>query len=104
MSLWTRVKNFCSKYGALIVGALVGALAFIALGRKDRPVVPPTDADNNGVQDQQQIEQMQEQAAEHRAAAEQHVEAAQEAVNKPVAVTPSKDVREAVQRNNEVDY
>ena len=107
MSLLTRVKNFCSKYSALIVSALVGAIALLALGRKDRPTAPtaPTaDADNNGVNDQQQIEDIQEQAAGHREAAEQHVQAAQDAVNKPVAVTPSKSVREAVQRNNDVDY
>ena len=104
MSLWTRVKNFCSKYSALIVSALVGAIALLALGRKDRPTAPTADADNNGVNDQQQIEDIQEQAAGHREAAEQHVQAAQDAVNKPVAVTPSKSVREAVQRNNDVDY
>lgn len=104
MSLLTRVKNFCSKYGALIVSALVGAIALLALGRKDKPTAPTADADNNGVNDQQQIEDMQEQAADHREAAEQHVQAAQDAVNKPVAVTPSKSVREAVQRNNDVDY
>ena len=104
MSLLTRVKNFCSKYGALIVSALVGAIALLALGRKDRPTAPTADADNNGVNDQHQIEDMQEQAAGHREAAEQHVQAAQDAVNKPVAVTPSKSVREAVQRNNDVDY
>lgn len=104
MSLLTRVKNFCSKYGALVVSALVGAIALLALGRKDKPTAPTADADNNGVNDQQQIEDMQEQAAGHREAAEQHVQAAQDAVNKPVAVTPSKSVREAVQRNNDVDY
>lgn len=104
MSLLTRVKNFCSKYSALVVSALVGAIALLALGRKDRPTAPTADADNNGVNDQQQIEDMQEQAAGHREAAEQHVQAAQDAVNKPVAVTPSKSVRKAVQRNNDVDY
>lgn len=104
MSLLTRVKNFCSKYSALIVSALVGAIALLALGRKDRPTAPTADADNNGVNDQQQIEDIQEQAADHREAAERHVQAAQDAVNKPVAVTPSKSVREAVQRNNDVDY
>lgn len=104
MSLLTRVKNFCSKYGALIVSALVGAIALLALGRKDKPTAPTADADNNGVNDRQQIEDMQEQAAGHREAAAQHVQAAQDAVNKPVAVTPSKSVREAVQRNNDVDY
>lgn len=104
MSLLTRVKNFCSKYGALIVSALVGAIALLALGRKDKPTAHTADADNNGVNDQQQIEDMQEQAADHREAAAQHVQAAQDAVNKPVAVTPSKSVREAVQRNNDVDY
>ena len=105
MSLLTRVKNFCSKYSALIVSAPVGAIALLALGRKDKPTAPTADADNNGVNDQQQqIEDMQEQAAGHREAAAQHVQAAQDAVQRSTAVTPSKTVRDAVARNNEVDY
>lgn len=100
-NVWTWIR----KYSGLLIGLLLAILTAVAFGRKNtNPPVIPTDANRDGRDDQQQIEELQEQAAVHREAAEVNVNAAQEAVQRPVVVSPSRDVEDAVRRNNEVDY
>lgn len=100
-NIWATIR----KYSGLLIGLLLAGLTAVALGRKPtKPPVIPTDADRNGKNDQEEIDEIREQAKEQRDAAQEHVEAAQEAVQRPVEVRPSKSVRETVQRNNEVDY
>jgi len=99
--IWVAIH----KYSALLVGLLLAALAYVKFARpKTVPPALPSDADRDGQNDEQQIEDIQDQAQVARDSAQQHVDAAQEAVQRPTAVTPSKTVRDAVDRNNDIDY
>lgn len=96
--------EFIKKYSALLIGILLTAIAYLALGRPPKPKEPTPDSDRNGENDQNQIDSIQQQAQQHRDQANVEVNEAVIAVNRPVTVTPSNDVAEAVRRNNEVDY
>lgn len=96
---------FVRKYGAILIGLLLTALAAVAITRK--PTAEPTvtqDADRDGKDDNQQIEEAKTEARQLRDSAESNIKAAEEAVKLPTKVDPSKSVKEAVDRNNEIDY
>lgn len=96
---------FVRKYGAILIGLLLTALAAVALTRpKTETPSVPQDADRDGKDDNQQIEEAKTEARQLRDSAESNIKAAEDAVNRTTKVTQSKDVREAVDRNNEVDY
>lgn len=93
------------KYLGIIFTALLAVLAFSLFNRKSTDAPPPSDdVDHNGIQDDVQIQNNIQDADKHRENADNYVQAAQAAVAKPIAVTPSNDVEESVNRNNNVDY
>lgn len=100
-TLWLNFR----KYSGLLIGLLIAGLTFIVLGRKPEPKpVVPSDADRDGKDDKEQVVEIKEQAEVVRDNAKQHAEAAVAATQKPTAVKPSKNVQDAVQRNNDADY
>lgn len=88
------------KYFLLFISACVAIIVYLTLNRKSTTPAPPSaDVNNDGIQDARQIEEALDNAAVHRANADNYVAAARRAVEvKPVV--PSNDVQEAVDRNN----
>lgn len=96
---------FVRKYGAILIGLLLTALAAVAITRKPTATPAlPQDADRDGKDDNQQIEEAKTEARQLRDSAASNIKAVEEAVNRPTKVVPSKSVKEAVDRNNDVDY
>lgn len=102
MQTLLKIWNFVRKYSTLLLAGLLGLL-FLASSRKTHQSVPSRDVNNNGKHDEEEIQQIKKDAVSHRKIASSHTEAAVKAVQ-PVPIVPSKTVREAVQRNNDVDY
>lgn len=100
-----KIWTFIRKYSALFIAGLLGILMLIVVGRKETaPITVPTDTDNNGRDDEKEIEVITTDARTQREAASINIEAAKQAVVRPTQPIPSRNVREAVHRNNEVDY
>lgn len=104
MQTLVKIWTFIRKYAGLLIAGLLTILLTVSMNRKTTQVTkPPVDTDSNGKHDEEEIQQIKKDTVSHRKAAETHVDSAVKAV-RPVPVVPSRSVREAVQRNNEVDY
>ena len=104
MKILREVYGFLRRNALLLVGLLLTSLVLVSGRKSTRSAVVPKDADNNGQEDEHQIQDNLQQADSFREAAADHVDAAVAVTQRPTVVEPSKNVREAVQRNNDVDY
>lgn len=90
------------KYFLLFISACVAIIVYLTLNRKSKsttPAPPSADVNNDGISDARQVEETLNNAAVHRANADNYVAAARRAVE-VTPVVPSNDVQEAVDRNN----
>jgi len=105
MQTLVKIWTFIRKYAGLLIAGLFGILIMVTVGRKSPvPSMPPADVDNNGKDDEKEIQVIKKEAEQYRKEVETRAKAAEAAVARPIQPKPSKSVRDAVQRNNEVDY